>query len=181
MVILDMIGIDKLLVVREVIDGIFFLLTEHKVLPEGPVPEGKSILDWAFDYIHNEVHLSEEEIDEMERRYWQLLQENRDFLQIAQSFFADASVIRQLPNAELFVREFSEILITLINSLWGMIAFFPLLLRYLRHKDESLENGVKVFLSAVIVNIKSLLEIDALVQKSRERINKEFNGGTELN
>jgi len=55
------------------------------------------------------------------------------------------------------------------------------LLRYLRHKDESLENGVKVFLSAVIVNIKSLLEIDALVQKSRERINKEFNGGTELN
>lgn len=164
-----MIGFDKLLVLRDLLDRTYWLLVNNKVLPSGPVPEGKHLLDWVFEHIKN-AEIPPEEIDKMEEEYWAILQEDRDFLQIAQSFFADAVFIERIEKAEPILRELAENLIVLVNSLWGIITYLPLTFKYLRTKDEKIEAGVKIFISALVVNIKTLIDLDQTINKIRERV-----------
>jgi hypothetical protein len=175
-----MIGFEKLLVLRDLLDRTYWLLVNSKVLPSGPVPEGKHLLDWVFEYIKN-VEIPPEEIDKMEEEYWAILQENKDFLQIAQSFFADAVFIDRIQEAEPLLKELAENLIVLINSLWGIITYMPLTFKYLRTKDEKIEAGVKIFISAMVVNIKTLVDLDKVISKIREKVSAPMLERSDLN
>jgi len=175
-----MIGFEKLLVLRDLLDRTYWLLVNNKVLPSGPAPEGKHLLDWVFEHIKN-AEIPPEEIDRMEEEYWAILQEDRDFLQIAQSFFADAVFIERIEKAEPLLKELAENLIVLINSLWGIITYLPLTFKYLRTKDEKIEAGVKIFISAIVVNIKTLIDLDQTINKIREKVSTVSLEGSDLN
>jgi hypothetical protein len=175
-----MIGFEKLLVLRDLLDRTYLLLVNSKVLPSGPVPEDKHLLDWVFEHIKN-TEIPPEEIDRMEEEYWAILQEDKDFLQIAQSFFADAVFIERIQQSEPVLRELAENLIVLINSLWGIITYLPLTFKYLRTKDEKIEAGVKIFISAIVVNIKTLIDLDQIINKIREKVSTVAPEGSDLN
>jgi hypothetical protein len=61
-----MIGFEKLLVLRDLLDRTYWLLVNNKVLPSGPVPEGKHLLDWIFEHIKS-AEIPPEEIDKMRK------------------------------------------------------------------------------------------------------------------
>ena len=175
-----MIGFEKLLVLRDLLDRTYWLLVNNKVLPSGPAPEGKHLLDWIFEHIKN-VEIPPEEIDKMEEEYWTILQEDRDFLHIAQSFFADAAFIERIDKTEPLLREIAGNLIVLINTMWGIITYLPLVFKYLRTKNEKIETGVKIFISAVVVNIKTLVDLDQTVNKIREKVSTVSLERSDLN
>jgi hypothetical protein len=175
-----MIGFEKLLVLRDLLDRTYILLMNSKVLPTGPVPEGKHLLDWVLEHI-KDTEIPPEELDKMEEEYWAILQENKDFIQIAQSFFADAVFIDRISQAEPLLKELAENLIVFINSLWGIIAYVPLIFKYLRTKDEKIEAGVKIFISAMVVNVKTLVDLDKIISKIREKVSAPIPEGGDLN
>jgi hypothetical protein len=70
---------------------------------------------------------------------------------------------------EPLLKELAENLSILINTMWGIVTYLPLTLRYLRTKDKSLETGVELFITALIVNIKALIDLDKIADKIREK------------
>jgi hypothetical protein len=86
-----------------------------------------------------------------------------------------------MEKTEPILRELAENLIVLINSLWGIITYLPLTFKYLRTKDEKIETGVKIFISAIVVNIKTLIDLDQTINKIREKVSTVSLERSDLN
>jgi hypothetical protein len=168
LLVMNMMGFDKLVVLKDLLTRTHRMLFERNVLPSEPVPAGKHLLEWLLEHIKS-VEIPPEEIDNLEKTYWNIIQEDEDFLQIAQAFFADAVFVQRVQGVEPLLKELAENLSILINTMWGIVTYLPLTLRYLRTKDKSLETGVELFITALIVNIKALIDLDKIADKIREK------------
>ena len=165
-----MLSVEKFNTVKNVVEGIIDTLhTKGLLLPKEPLPEDTSIVDWIFNHI-KQLELDEETIDEIEKAYYQLINDNQDFLQVAQSFFADAVFIQRIQSIQgnqpdPITLEVSDKIAIIINSMWGMIAYFPFLIKYLRTKEDWLEDGARTFIFALIVNVQAQIRLGRTVEK----------------
>jgi len=170
-----MISIEKFNTVKNIVESIINILYTNGLLPEKETfREGTSIVDWTFNHI-KQKELDSKTIDEIENAYYQILNNNPEFLQVAQSFFADATFIQRLQatqgvRVDTITTEISENIALIINSMWGLIAYFPFLVKYLRTREEWLEEGVRRFITALIVNIQAQLQLGRAAEKVQEII-----------
>jgi hypothetical protein len=165
---------DNLIKVHRTIAQIIDLMSEGGLLPKELKPEEGSVKDQIFKYMSTAA-IESTQIDEINLRYVKILSQEENLINTAQSFYADAALILQLQSVmetEPHILTLANIMAMLVNAMWGILVYFPIVLAYLKSKDAELEPSVNLFISALLTYISAALEFDKTINQMRVKVQK---------